>query len=278
MKKCKQCDEKVSMPYKCHRCNKNFCSKHRLPEKHNCPYLNRGGKNSQQIIDELSKDKSKSSKAKHKAKNMLNNTSGRMWLYFLSIIIITYVLQFITLIFFGENVHNSIFVFQADKLEYVWTIFTSIFAHSPNGLFHIIGNIIILVFFGRLLEQIIGTKKFTLLFLISGAIAGLSQIIFSVMIGNPTAGVLGASGSLSAVLGALTIYNPKMKVYLYFIIPIQLWIITVLYVVFSIVAIASLGSIMGNVAHIAHLVGLIIGISYGYITRDKYKAPSVLRR
>lgn len=277
MKNCNQCTKNVSMPYKCHRCKENFCSDHRLPENHNCSHLKRGGKNSEQIIKDVNKSKKRKNISKRIPNKLRKNTSGNMWAVFLGIIGITYILQFMTLVLFNSNVHNSIFVLQADKLEYVWTIFTSIFAHSPSGLMHIIGNVIVLIFFGRLLENIIGTKKFVGLFLFAGVIAGLSQIAFSFLLGNPTAGVLGASGALSAILGTLTIYNPKMKVYLYFVIPVSLWMITIAYVLLSIVAIASFGNIMGNVAHIAHLVGLIIGLGYGLKTQNKYNAPKQIQ-
>lgn len=275
MRKCYACGEDVSMPYQCRRCNENFCSEHRLPENHHCTHLQRGGRNSMEIINEIKSERSMNNKIKQNIPtNIQNKLSGKMWIVFLGIIGITYILQLITLTLFETNIHNSIFVLQADRLEYVWTIFTSIFAHNPNGLMHIIGNVIILFFFGRILEKLIGTKKFTILFLISGAIAGLAQIIFSFLLGNPSAGVLGASGSLSAVLGVLTVYNPRMKVYLYFILPISLWMITVGYIVFSLIAIASLGTIMGNVAHIAHLVGLCIGVLYGLKTKDQYNIPN----
>jgi Uncharacterized membrane protein (homolog of Drosophila rhomboid) len=280
MKECNNCGEDVSMPYDCRRCNQKFCSDHRLPENHNCPGLQRGGKDSKQIISEINSKKKKSkmnnvekSISKLVPESIRRKSSGNMWAVFLGIIGVTYLLQLLTLFSFGENVHNALFVLEANNLEYFWTILTSIFSHSPGNVMHIIGNAIILLFFGRILERIIGTRNFTILFLVSGAIAGISQIILSIILGNPTSGVLGASGALLAVLGALTIYNPKMKVYLYFFIPIPLWVITVAYVFVSIFGILSSGGFMGNIAHIAHISGLLIGLGYGIKTQDKYNAP-----
>ena len=34
---CYYCLESVYMPFRCNRCGGFFCSRHRLPEKHNCP-------------------------------------------------------------------------------------------------------------------------------------------------------------------------------------------------------------------------------------------------
>lgn len=33
---CGECGEKTTMPFKCSRCGRLFCSKHRLPEAHEC--------------------------------------------------------------------------------------------------------------------------------------------------------------------------------------------------------------------------------------------------
>lgn len=277
MKKCDYCGKNVSMPYTCKRCNGDFCSKHRLPENHDCPGLKRGGKDSKQIISDIKSQKSKKSLDSYK-QNISNKAEGNMWAVFLAIIGFTYILQLASLVLFGEKGHNSLFVLNATDIEYFWTIITSIFSHSTNSLMHIIGNGIILLFFGRILEKHIGSKNFTYLFLFAGIIAGLSQISLNVLLSTPEIGVLGASGALLAVMGTLTVYNPKMKIYLYFIVPIPLWLITIGYLILSIVAMASMGSLMGNIAHMAHLTGLIIGIIYGFKTQHKYNLPNQIKR
>ncbi len=277
MKQCDCCNKNVSMPYECRRCGKKFCSEHRLPENHNCNGLQRGGKNSEQIVAELNSKNTKSNNIKNEINKKFKKIDGYIWAIFLASISFTYIIQIIILFLFNEDIHNALFVLSAENIEYIWTIFTSIFAHSPSNIMHIIGNSIILLFFGRILEKHIGSKNFTYLFIFSGIIAGLSQIGLNVILGTPEIGVLGASGALLGVLGALTVYNPKMKVYLYFILPIPLWLITVGYVILSIVGIVSMGSIMGNIAHTAHVVGLFIGIIYGLKTKDKYKIPNKIR-
>lgn len=39
MAKCNHCAEETDFPYTCNYCDRQHCSKHRLPEKHNCPSL-----------------------------------------------------------------------------------------------------------------------------------------------------------------------------------------------------------------------------------------------
>ncbi len=39
MARCEFCGKTVSLPYRCNYCGKFFCDEHRLPPKHNCPYI-----------------------------------------------------------------------------------------------------------------------------------------------------------------------------------------------------------------------------------------------
>jgi membrane associated rhomboid family serine protease len=84
-----------------------------------------------------------------------------------------------------------------------------------------------------------------------------------------TVGVLGASGAILCILGVLTVYKPEMKVYLYFMIPVPLWLITVVYAIFSVFGVLAMAS---GVAHIAHLSGLLIGLIYGYRNKSGYNS------
>ena len=271
------------MPYECNRCGETHCSKHRLPEKHSCSMLDRGGVNSQ-IIVEAKKNNSRGSKGLGSSleslvsslipEDLSRKLDGNMTKMFGGAMIIVYILQFVALSVGGTGLHNTLFVLSPDKVHHVWTWFTSMFAHSPSSLFHIIGNGMVLYFFGTLLEKILGTRRYVELFLVSGLLAGLGQVGFGILIGNPV-GVLGASGALMGVLGVMTVYKPKLTVYLYFIIPMPLWLITLAFVGFSIGGLmVSSGVVGGGIAHGAHLIGLIVGLMYGYKTQDEYDISS----
>lgn len=265
MKECEKCGDKVSMPYNCNRCGKDFCSDHRLPEKHNCSMLDRGSTPNDVVIEKESTANEHLSRINKKVHSYIPSTMTNT---FLLIMVIVYVLQLLIINIFSDSIHNAIFVLNLSNIEYIWTWITSIFAHSTNGIFHIIGNGIIIFFFGRLLERQIGKEKFAKYFILSGVVAGISQIILGSLMYDASGGVLGASGSALYILGALTVYRPDMKVYLYFMIPVPLWGITVLYSLYSVVGASS--AIGVGIAHIAHLTGLLIGIVFGYITRNNY--------
>lgn len=275
MKECSECGKECSMPYTCNICNKDFCSSHRLPENHNCIGLARGGISGEAAIE--------STKSESKIKNIRdNNVAEKISDYipnlvtykFLIVIFIVYILQFITLSVWNADVHNSIFVLSLDNIEYIHTWIISIFSHDPSSLYHILGNSIVLFFFGPMLERTVGSKKFTKIFIFSGIISGLSQLVVGYIISTPMTGVLGASGAILAILGIITVYNPKMKVYLYFMIPVPLWLLTVGYVGFSLSGIIMSAS---AIAHGAHLVGLLIGITYGYHNKDKFSIQDKMK-
>src|SRR3989338_6163536 len=88
----------------------------------------------------------------------------------------------------------------------VWTLFTAIFLHS--GIVHILYNLFALALFGSVLEHIIGSKKFLVLFFVSGLVASLAGLPFYTR-------VLGASGAIFGILGMLGILRPKMTVWVY---------------------------------------------------------------
>lgn len=152
--------------------------------------------------------------------------------------------------------------------KYLWTFITSMFMHG--GFFHLFVNMFSLLFVGNLVQKILGAKRFTYFYLISGLIAGalfvLSGLIFPA---DMVTYAVGASGALFGLIGLLMLITPNLPVYIMFIpIPIKLKFAA------PIMLIALwLISILGNVpiGNIAHLGGLLVGLSYGLFLRRKYK-------
>ena len=110
-----------------------------------------------------------------------------------------------------------------------------------------------------------GPKKFAALFLVSGIAAGLGQVGLALFTGE-VARVLGASGAIMAIMGVLSMTAPDLKVLLFFVIPMSVRTLTVLFAAFSIFAVASNttgGGVLSGVAHFAHLIGLFVGLWYG---------------
>jgi len=297
MANCDQCGREENMPYQCRYCGGTYCAEHRLPESHDCPGLeewddpdgvwdddsggvfdsgfdasveNRGSR-SGSLLAGLGIDAGPGS--------FLGYFRGNMTYAFLALMWITFLLQHVVLIFGSVELHQALFTASTSNPGFVWTWVTSVFAHAPGRLGHIAGNSIVIFFFGRLLERYVGSRAFTLLFLASGVLAGLGQIAILLAQGV-TSSVLGASGAALAILGTLTILNPDLKVYLYFVLPIPIWVITGLYALLSvggIFGVAVAGFSGGGIADGAHLIGLLIGVWYGRRVKSRISLPRQLQ-
>ncbi len=296
MAKCDVCGEQVDMPYQCRHCGGTYCSEHRLPENHDCPGLGDWG-DPDGVFDSGFDDSVGGASTADADEGLFDRLTarggplgyfrGNMTFVFLGLMWLTFGLQFAVRLVLepaGSTAMTidsyltwrSIFVLTALHPEYVWTWFTSIFAHG--GIFHIAINSIVIYFFGRLVEQYVGSREFTILFLASGALAGLAQIAIQIFQGSLAAGVLGASGAGLAIMGVLTVLNPNLRVYLYFILPVPIWVLTIGYAAFSVFAILGAGAGAGGIAQGAHLVGLLIGLAYGqHVKRRGVSAPNQLQ-
>ncbi|MFC7155496.1 rhomboid family intramembrane serine protease [Halomarina halobia] len=280
MATCDVCGKQENLPYRCRHCGGTYCGDHRLPEAHDCPGLQNWGDPGGVFdsgFDDSVNEQGRVAKARQRVASTggpLSYFRGNVAYLFLGIILVTFVAEQLVLATLGYDAFIAIFVLSSNHLTYVWTWVTSVFSHSPNGFFHIFGNGIVLFFFGPLVERYVGSKTFAALFLVSGIAAGLAQVGLGLALGDPTA-VLGASGAIMAILGVLTVLNPDLKVYLYFFIPIPIWVLTFGYAALSVAGVFSVDLFGGGVAHFAHLIGLVIGLAYGeYARRQGVRATS----
>ncbi len=105
-------------------------------------------------------------------------------------------------------------------LAELFTILTSLFLHG--GVAHLFGNLFFLFTFGDNVEDQMGHTRFAIFYLLGGMFATLAHGLFSQSSSLP---LVGASGAISAVLGAYIVLFPKQKV-LTFIPPLFLpWVI-----------------------------------------------------
>jgi membrane associated rhomboid family serine protease len=85
-----------------------------------------------------------------------------------------------------------------------WRLFTSIFAHA--NFFHILLNMYTLWVFGMVMEPMLGRVRYLVVFLISG-FAGSVGVLF---LAAPNQPVVGASGAIFGLMGALIIIQRKL--------------------------------------------------------------------
>jgi membrane associated rhomboid family serine protease len=97
-----------------------------------------------------------------------------------------------------------------DTLTALWTegrglrLLTALFLHADWT--HLLGNLIFLLIFGLPAERVMGPWRFLLLFLLGGVVANLAAVL---MIGAPHRLIIGASGAVSAVIGAYLALFPR---------------------------------------------------------------------
>src|SRR3989344_4459500 len=85
------------------------------------------------------------------------------------------IIFFLMQIAFPGFTENFILV-GSDAFSRPWILVTSMFLHG--GVYHILINMYMLLVFGQLLEQQIGTKRFLMLYFGSGILAGLLSALF----------------------------------------------------------------------------------------------------
>jgi len=139
----------------------------------------------------------------------------------------------------------------------IWRLVTYQFLH--DGVFHILFNMLILYFFGPMLEKMWGSRKFVKFYLICGACGGVLYTLL-VMLGYMGSGYLvGASGAIYGMLAAGAVLYPNMRVYFMGFFPIPMKALAIILAVMSL-----LGVMRGNNAggQAAHLAGLAAGAVY----------------
>ncbi len=93
----------------------------------------------------------------------------------------------------------------------MWTFLTSMFSHTE--FFHIFVNMFSLFFIGNFLEKIIGKKRFFLVYMAAGLIAGVFFVLSGLIFNDNLPGI-GASGAIFGILGVLCVLVPNSKIYL----------------------------------------------------------------
>ena len=286
MVKCDVCGEETALPFKCRYCGGTFCSTHRLPENHSCKKLAEiKPPEREQIFREVAPEREEVPPPMEiRYKIMMPRVSRKRPRFFkdfllrqasiaiLLVIFAIFIVQLIAQAALGTAYYRpgdyDTFLYYltpspATVLARPWTLLTSIFAHG--GFVHLLVNVIVLFSLGPVLEMRIGRKRFVYLFLGAGILAGAAQLI--IIPSNIV--VLGASGAILGVLGTLTVLIPRLPVLLFFFIPMQLWVVTLVFGGLS--AFLVLTAWGGSIAHMAHFIGLVVGLVYGYKLQRKEK-------
>ena len=149
----------------------------------------------------------------------------------------------------------------------VWgTLVTSMFMHG--GLAHLFGNMLFLWIFGDDIEEHLGHFRYLGFYLLCGVLAALAHVAATFLFGqSPMTPSLGASGAISAVLGAYLLLHPfrRVRVLIGFfpvavpaVVAIGVWF---LFQVLSGIGALGTGAQEGGIAYAAHVGGFLAGLA-----------------
>jgi len=153
------------------------------------------------------------------------------------------------------------FVLDGSSWIQPWRFLTAIFLHG--GIGHLFYNMFALLLFGFMLEQILGSRKFLMIFLGTGIFANIVSINFY-------SSSLGASGAIFGIIGALVLIRPGMTVWA-FSLPMPMFVAGILWAAGDILGAVSFlsGNPVSNTGNIAHLSGMFLGLILGLLYRKE---------
>jgi membrane associated rhomboid family serine protease len=159
----------------------------------------------------------------------------------------------------------------------IYTLLTSMFLHG--GWMHLIGNMLFLWVFADNIEATVGNFRFLLFYVMGGLVAVGAHIFFNWDSPLP---MVGASGAISAVLGAYLIMFPVSRVKLLFLIfpfRISAWIFLGIWIwqqwVNGAASLEVATEQTAGVAWFAHIGGFAFGLLSGFVFRASGKLTDV---
>ena len=189
---------------------------------------------------------------------------------------------------FGINLSNilGLHFFMASDFR-PWQLLTYMFMHGNFS--HLFFNMFALWMFGNTLENIWGTKRFLIFYILCGLGAGLMQegvqyIEYVTSLShyqNVNMGgsiipmgqylnymtTVGASGAIYGLLLAFGMMFPNSMIYLYFVMPIKAKWFVIGYAVIELLT--GIFATSDGVAHFAHLGGMLVGLIILLIWKKK---------
>ena len=146
---------------------------------------------------------------------------------------------------------------------HVWQLITYSFLHG--SLLHLAFNMVAIWMFGAALEKRWGDLRYLLTYLLSVAVAAITQIAVSGYFLHASGPVIGASGGVFGLLAAYAMYFPRRVIVIIFLPFIRIPARTFVLAYGVIELVLGVTNTAAGVAHFAHLGGLFggwLGVQY----------------
>src|SRR5690554_1030978 len=144
---------------------------------------------------------------------------------------------------------------------YPWTFITYSFLHV--GLLHLVFNLIVLNFAGRLFQTFFSEKQLFGVYILGAIFSGLIYVLAYMFLPLGNALLVGASASVMAILFATVSYAPLMTIRLLLIGYVKLWHIAAVILVLDILQIG----LNNTGGHISHLAGAFFGYMFIFLLK-----------
>ncbi len=146
---------------------------------------------------------------------------------------------------------------------------TSGFIHQDY--MHLLFNMLTLYFFGTLIEQVYtyiygesGVWIYVALYLTAIVVSSITT--FFKHRDNPAYNSLGASGGVSAIVFSSILFNPTNQILLFFVIPIPGFILGALFLIYSY---QQSHQMRGRINHDAHFLGAVFGVIFTIVLQPQ---------
>ena len=159
---------------------------------------------------------------------------------------------------------------------HVWQLLTFQFMHAGPWPWHLLLNCWVIFVFGREVEETLGRRLFLTVYLVSGGLGGLLQMVGAWAVPRQFGGeVVGASAGAFGLVAAFATLHPErlLTLLLLYVFPVHLRAKYLLFISGVLAAVGLLAPdlvdrlFMAKVAHAAHLGGMLTGIACVRLTR-----------
>lgn len=153
-----------------------------------------------------------------------------------------------------------------------WTFVTYSFLHG--GALHLIFNLIVLNFAGRLFQTFFSEKQLFGMYILGAIFSGLAYVLAYTFFPLGNALLVGASASIMAILFATVTYSPLMTVRLLLVGYVKLWHIALVILVLDILQIG----LNNTGGHISHLAGALFGFLFVVLLKQGTDVTKIISK
>lgn len=144
------------------------------------------------------------------------------------------------------------------NIGWVWQFVTYMFVHG--SFMHLFFNMFALIMFGREIERYLGTREFLLFYFVCGILGGVINYLFCLIQGSMNVAIMGASGSIYALLFLCAVFFPTARILLFYFIPMKMPYAVMLYIAIEIFS--QVYGVANGVAHLIHLSCIAVAWLY----------------